>query len=91
MDARSSTSSMPTLASARSSPRPPRPAWSSLLLADVDTSLLVHERELDLLRSLQELPDIVRVACVDNARIASPRGRVSSRAARLLPRPLCHE
>ena len=36
-------------------------------LADVDTSLLVHERELDLLRSLQELPDIVRVACVDNA------------------------
>ena len=61
-------------------------------LADVDTSLLVHERELDLLRSLQELPDIVRVACVDNAphRIAAGR-RAGRRAARLLPRLLCHE
>jgi len=36
-------------------------------LADIDLSLLVHDRELDLLRSLQELPDIVRVGCTDNA------------------------
>jgi arginyl-tRNA synthetase len=35
-------------------------------LADVDTSLLVHERELDLLRSLNTLPDTVRIACADN-------------------------
>ena len=35
-------------------------------IGEVDTSLLVHERELELLRSLQELPDIVEVACVDN-------------------------
>ena len=36
-------------------------------ISDVDTSLLVHERELEVLRSLQQLPDIVRIACVDNA------------------------
>ena len=36
-------------------------------LGDVDTSLLVHERELDILRSLQELPDAVAIACTDNA------------------------
>jgi arginyl-tRNA synthetase len=35
--------------------------------ADVDLSLLVHQRELDLLRSLQVLPDIVRIACTDDA------------------------
>ncbi|MDQ6928742.1 MAG: DALR anticodon-binding domain-containing protein, partial [Actinomycetota bacterium] len=32
-------------------------------LDDVNLSLLVHERELDLLRSLSELPDVVRDAC----------------------------
>jgi len=37
-----------------------------LPLADVDRSLLVHERELDLLRNLNTLPDTVRVACQDN-------------------------
>jgi arginyl-tRNA synthetase len=36
-------------------------------LAAVDRALLVNERELALLRSLQELPDIVRIACIDNA------------------------
>ncbi len=36
-------------------------------IAAVDVPLLVHERELAVLRSLQELPDIVRVACSDNA------------------------
>ena len=36
-------------------------------LADVDTALLTHQRELDVLRSLQDLPDIVRVACTDDA------------------------
>jgi arginyl-tRNA synthetase len=36
-------------------------------LASIDTSLLVHERELDILRSLQELPDAVAIACNDNA------------------------
>ncbi len=32
-------------------------------LADVDLSLLTHERELDVLRSLSELPDTVATAC----------------------------
>lgn len=36
-------------------------------LADVDLSLLVHERELDVLRSLSELGDVVRLATVDRA------------------------
>ena len=36
-------------------------------LADVDLSLLTHERELDVLRSLGELPEVVRMACVDRA------------------------
>ena len=35
--------------------------------SEVDASLLIHERELDLLRSLQELPDIVHIACTDDA------------------------
>jgi arginyl-tRNA synthetase len=33
----------------------------------VDRGLLVHERELDLLRKLSELPDVVALACVDRA------------------------
>jgi arginyl-tRNA synthetase len=36
-------------------------------LADVDLSLLTHERELDVLRSLSELPDVVRTAAADRA------------------------
>ena len=32
-----------------------------------DLSLLVHERELDLLRKLSELPEVVALACVDRA------------------------
>ena len=36
-------------------------------LPQVDASLLVHPRETDLLRSLFELPDIVEIACTDNA------------------------
>ena len=36
-------------------------------LSDVDRSLLVHERELDILRSLQQLPDMVEIACTDDA------------------------
>jgi len=36
-------------------------------LVDVDLSLLVHERELDLLRALSELPDTVVVAAADRA------------------------
>ena len=36
-------------------------------LAEVDLSLLVHERELDLLRKLSELPEVVAIACVDRA------------------------
>lgn len=35
--------------------------------AAVDLSLLVHARELDVLRSLQELPDFVAYACTENA------------------------
>ncbi|MEY2434524.1 MAG: arginyl-tRNA synthetase [Acidimicrobiaceae bacterium] len=36
-------------------------------LADADLRLLTHERELDLLRSLSELPDTVALACTDRA------------------------
>ena len=38
-----------------------------LPLSDVDLSLLTHERELDVLRSLAELPEVVRLACADRA------------------------
>jgi arginyl-tRNA synthetase len=36
-------------------------------LAEADLSLLVHERELDLLRKLDELPEVLALACVDRA------------------------
>jgi arginyl-tRNA synthetase len=36
-------------------------------LADVDLGLLVHERELDLLRKLEELPEVLVLASVDRA------------------------
>jgi arginyl-tRNA synthetase len=36
-------------------------------LADVDLTLLTHDRELDLLRSLSELPDTVVLACRERA------------------------
>jgi arginyl-tRNA synthetase len=36
-------------------------------LGDVDLSLLTHERELDVLRSLAELPEVVRLACAERA------------------------
>jgi arginyl-tRNA synthetase len=36
-------------------------------IGDVDLSLLVHERELDILRSLSELPDVVLLACNERA------------------------
>ena len=35
--------------------------------ADVDTALLVHERELEILRSLSELPDLVLLANAERA------------------------
>jgi arginyl-tRNA synthetase len=35
-------------------------------LAETKIELLVHPRELEILRSLQELPDVVRLACLDN-------------------------
>jgi arginyl-tRNA synthetase len=35
--------------------------------ADADLSRLVHERELDLLRKLSELPEVVVLACTDRA------------------------
>jgi arginyl-tRNA synthetase len=35
--------------------------------AEADRSLLVHERELDLLRKLSELPEVVALACADRA------------------------
>jgi arginyl-tRNA synthetase len=35
--------------------------------ASIDRSLLVHERELDLLRKLSELPEVVALACADRA------------------------
>src|SRR5438105_15106506 len=36
-------------------------------LEEVDLGLLTHERELDVLRSLAELPDAVLSACLDRA------------------------
>lgn len=36
-------------------------------LEDADLSLLAHERELDLLRKLSELPEVVALACADRA------------------------
>jgi arginyl-tRNA synthetase len=36
-------------------------------LGDVDLTLLTHDRELDLLRSLSELPDTVVLACRERA------------------------
>ena len=36
-------------------------------LADADLSLLTHERELDLLRKLSELPEVIALACADRA------------------------
>ena len=36
-------------------------------LADADLALLTHERELDLLRKLSELPEVVALACADRA------------------------
>ncbi|MBK9179298.1 MAG: arginine--tRNA ligase [Acidimicrobiales bacterium] len=36
-------------------------------LAEVDLSLVAHERELDLLRSLSELPDVVPIALAERA------------------------
>ncbi|CAN5757081.1 arginine--tRNA ligase [soil metagenome] len=38
-----------------------------LPLAEVDLGLLVHERELDVLRSLSELPDVIRIAVEERA------------------------
>ena len=38
-----------------------------LPLADVDLSVLVHERELEILRHLFELPEALRIACSDQA------------------------
>ncbi len=38
-----------------------------LPLDQVDLSLLTHERELDLLRKLSELPEVVALACTDRA------------------------
>jgi arginyl-tRNA synthetase len=40
---------------------------SRLPLAEADLTLLVHERELDVLRSLAELPDVVALACNERA------------------------
>ncbi len=36
-------------------------------LGDVDLSLLTHDRELDVLRKLSELPEVVALACADRA------------------------
>ena len=36
-------------------------------LDEVDLSLLVHERELDVLRTLFELPEVLTAACIDRA------------------------
>ena len=42
-------------------------ASSAARSTDVDLALLVHERELDVLRSLSELPDVVRSAATERA------------------------
>jgi len=38
-----------------------------LPLPEVDLSVLTHERELDVLRKLSELPEVVAIACADRA------------------------
>ena len=58
---------MPTPASRRSAARRPSGASIRVPLAEVDLSLLTHERELELLRCLEELPDVVADAAVDRA------------------------
>ena len=36
-------------------------------IGEVDLALLVHERELDVLRSLSELPEVMAMACAERA------------------------
>ena len=55
-------------------------------LDEVDLGLLVHPRELDVLRSLAELPEVVVDACVTRA--PHKVDHVGARAGRALPRLL---
>ena len=61
-----------------------------LPLADVDVALLVHERELDLLRTLFELPDVMQAALEERAphKITDMGARARRPVPRLLPRLL---
>ena len=36
-------------------------------IAEADLGLLVHERELEILRTLEQLPEVIELACVDRA------------------------
>jgi arginyl-tRNA synthetase len=36
-------------------------------VAEVDFGLLVHDRELELLRALEQLPEVIELACVERA------------------------
>ena len=54
-------------ASPRSAARRPSAASSAGRSTRSTSSLLVHERELEVLRTLDELPDVVALACVDRA------------------------
>jgi arginyl-tRNA synthetase len=49
-----------------------------LPIEHVDLGLLTHERELEVLRTLSELPDIVRIAARTGRRTRSPPGSASS-------------
>ena len=87
----SSTCSTPTPASTRSAGRPSeRGVERAADLAAVDLSLLVHERELELLRTLSELPEVVELACNDRAphKVTDLGARAGRPVPRLLPRLL---
>ena len=79
---RSSTCSTPTPASPRSAGSPPSAAIERAPLADVDLALLVHERELEVLRTLEQLPEVIELAVRRaGARTRSRRGCASSPTA----------
>ena len=82
----STTCSTPTPASTRSARR--RTSWASTRadLASVDLSCLTHERELELLRTLDTLPEVVELAA--NERAPHKVDHLGPRAGRPVPRLL---
>ena len=85
---RSSTCRWPQPVSAGWCARRPNGASAAVPAAEVDLTLLTHERELELIRCLEELPEVVADAAVgpgpdQGHRLGAPPGH---RFPRLLPR-----